>query len=246
MNLTEPVTSLFECLWATWPAASSARIGPWVINGGQGGGQRVSAARRVAEVSAEDIPMAEAAMKELKQVPIFLIRDAEDDALDGMLADRGYMISDPTMFMDTVIAPLLDAPVPPVTAFSIWPPLQIMRELWISAGTDTARLAIMERAEGRKTGLLGRVQDRAAAVGFLGIHEETAMLHALEVAPEFRRKGLARHLVRKAAMEARELGATRLALAVTRANAPAIALYTQLGMAEAGGYHYRVASKTPT
>ena len=41
-------------------------------------------------------------------------------------------------------------------------------------------------------------------------------------------------------------GAATLALAVTRANAPARALYARLGLAEAAAYHYRVAPEGPS
>ena len=69
-----------------------------------------------------------------------------------------------------------------------------------------------------------------------------AMIHAIEVAPEHRRKGGGGLLIRGAASFAAEQDAAWLALAVTEANAPARALYERLGIARAGSYHYRVAS----
>lgn len=117
--------------------------------------------------------------------------------------------------------------------------LAIHAQLWAEAGTGPARLAIMARAPDPKSAFIARIENRAAGVAFCAIHGATAMLHALEVPPAFRRKGVARLMVTGIAHWARTQGAETLALAVTTANAPARALYTGLGMAEAGGYHYR-------
>ena len=51
-------TKLYEVLDATWPAASMARVGPWTIREGAGGGKRVSAA--TAETAWTDGDIAEA------------------------------------------------------------------------------------------------------------------------------------------------------------------------------------------
>ncbi|MER2510561.1 MAG: GNAT family N-acetyltransferase [Amaricoccus sp.] len=50
-------------------------------------------------------------------------------------------------------------------------------------------------------------------------------------------------MVRAACRWAATEGAATLALAVGRANLPAVTLYQRLGMAEAGAYHYRVAAE---
>ena len=98
----------------------------------------------------------------------------------------------------------------------------------------------MQRVAGPKAALLGRIEDRAAGAGFVAIHSGVAMVHGIEILPDWRRKGLAGWMMRRAAVWARENGARRLALAVTRANAPAIALYRGLGFRDAGGYAYFV------
>jgi hypothetical protein len=50
-------------------------------------------------------------------------------------------------------------------------------------------------------------------------------------------------MMQHAAVWAGRQGATHLALAVTRANGGANALYSSLGMEVAGRYHYRMATK---
>lgn len=237
--------TLFECLLATWPPAEVYSAGPWMISRGEGGGQRVSAARAVRPVQPDQIALAETAMREIAQRSLFLIRDHGDTDLDSILAKKGYLISDPTVFFSCPIDRLAGLELPPVSAFSIWPPLQIMRDLWAAGGTGPERVQIMERAGGPKTAILGRSRGRAGGVGFVAMQERTAMVHALEVSPDFRRSGLGTHMLVAAAQWAAAKNARHFALAVTRANAPALALYRGLGMAELGGYHYRVAPTDP-
>ena len=51
---------------------------------------------------------------------------------------------------------------------------------------------------------------------------------------------VARNMMRAAAIWAQNHGATTLALAVTRSNVSANALYSSLGMTVVGYYHYRI------
>jgi len=102
---------------------------------------------------------------------------------------------------------------------------------------------VMDRAPGPKAWLLGRTGDAPAACAFVAAAAGVAMLHGLEVVAPARRRGLGALLVRAAAAWARDAGATTLALAVAEANAPAIALYRGIGMAEAARYHYRLAPR---
>jgi ribosomal protein S18 acetylase RimI-like enzyme len=65
------------------------------------------------------------------------------------------------------------------------------------------------------------------------------MLHALEVAPDLRRQGTARNILRSAATWAQDNGADTLSLVVTAANSGARTLYASLGFQAMGQYHYR-------
>ena len=178
-------------------------------------------------------------MRGLGQAPLFMIRDGEA-ALDAQLAARGCAVVDPT---DGFAAPLsaLDLAVPPrLSAIPAWPPLAIQRDLWAEAGIGPARLAVMDRAEGPKTSLLARMDDRAAGTAFVGLHDGMAMIHALEIHPRFRRRGLGRHMMAGAVHWARAQGARDFGLVVTQANAAAQALYASLGLRRVGHYHYRM------
>lgn len=232
------MTDYYAVLDATWPAAATRRAGPWLIREGQGGGKRVSAATAAGDWTDGDIATAEAAQSALEQPALFMLRP-EDTALDAALAARGYEIVDPVTVYAGPAAPIAAEVPPPISIFTIWPPLEILRDLWAEGGIGPARIAVMERALGPRTAVLGRINDRAAGAAFAAIHDGAAMLHALYVPPEHRRQDVARRIVRGAAIWATEQGADDLCVVVTDANAPANALYRSLGMRAVGRYHYR-------
>ena len=116
-----------------------------------------------------------------------------------------------------------------------------MARIWGAGGVGPGRRAVMARVTGPRTWLLARTGDVPVACAFLALHGDAAMLHALEVEAAHRREGHAARLTRAAAAWARDQGAATLALAVAEANAPAMALYDRLGMAEAARHHYRIA-----
>ncbi len=232
--------AFYALLEATWPPAAARREGPWCIRDGRGGGKRVSAATAEGEWTPADIPAAEAAMAALGQRPLFMIR-AGEAALDAALAARGYGVVDPVVAYAAPCALLAEPAPPPLAAFALWPPLELMRDLWAETGIGPARQAVMARAQGPKAAVLGRVSDRAAGMGFVAIAGDRAMLHALEVLPRVRRRGCASAILRVAAAWAQDHGASGFSLAVTEANAGARALYASLGMQVVGQYHYRMA-----
>ena len=230
-------TRLFAALDATWPPARFVTEGPWTLREGKGGGQRVSAATANSPVSETDIDRAEAGMTALGQTPLFMIRDRDAD-LDAWLNARGYVVVDPVVIYAAPVSALAD-PQPMTAIVPTWPMLAIQRDLWQSAGIGPGRFAVMERAATPRTALLARHRDTPAGVAFLAADGEIAMIHALEVVPSERRSGVAGRAMRAAAHWAAANGADWLALAVTRANEGANALYRHLGMTPAATYHYR-------
>ena len=217
---------------ATWPPERGWRVGPFRLRHGAGGGKRVSAATLEGAWGEADVRAAQAAMA----VPLFRIGPGEE-ALDALLAEWGYHLVDPVVAYARGMADM--EPAPWFAAFPHWPPLQMACDLWAEAGIGPARLAVMARVAGPKAVILGRSQDRPAGVAFAALTGGCVMVHALEVAPDVRRRVVAGGLLRGAADWGRALGASEMALVVTRANGPARALYEKLGMQVVGGYHYR-------
>lgn len=234
--MTLPSTeALFDALDATWPAAATRTVGPWLVRDGQGGGKRVSCASTT-DQDADLAPM-EAAQAALGQPPLVMVR-GDQNRLRSRLENAGYSLKDPTQLYAAPAADLVAEP-PRVTVFTTdWPPLAILREVWAEGGIGPARLKVMDRAKGPKTVLMGRVNDRPGAAAYLAIHDNIAMIHALEVLKTRRRAGLARHMMGVAAKWAQDHGAHTLALAVTQANGPANALYSSLNMRVMGKYTY--------
>ncbi|MGR3501801.1 GNAT family N-acetyltransferase [Pseudaestuariivita sp.] len=220
---------LYDAIDATWPALSKREEDGFFLRDGDGGGQRVSAAT-----------LAQAALPTLQGAPGLIMVRAGEDALDEALECEGYRVKDLTRLYTCRPELLTDVPIPRVTTFCIWEPLQIMRDIWAEGGIGPSRVRVMERAAGPKTGILGRIDDQPAAAAFVAMHEGIAMLHALEVRPAHRRKGLAQWMMRQAAIWAETQEAHTLAILVTEANGPANALYAGLGMRQIGTYHYRI------
>ena len=102
------IETLYGVIDATWAPAAMTQAGPWTIREGQGGGQRVSAATANGPVTEAHLPEAEEAMRALGQTPLFMIRKG-DDALDTMLAGRGYKVVDPVNLWIGKAQPLADA-----------------------------------------------------------------------------------------------------------------------------------------
>lgn len=236
--MTPTLPQLYDVIDGTWPAAETRMLGPVLLRRGAGGGQRVSAATARGPLSDTDIAAAEAAMQAMDQPRLFQIRDA-DDAFDTALNARGYRIVDPVNIYVAPVDTLVTQRPPPVTTFCLWEPLAIQIDIWAKAGIGPARLAVMARAKGPKTAILGRINDHPGGTAFVALHDNTAMVHAVEVLPHQRKQGMAGWFMRQAAIWAMQHGGTHLAVVCTTGNVGANALYASLGMALVGQYHYR-------
>ena len=235
-------SDIHAVMQVTWPPAATTHTGPWTIRDGRGGGKRVSAATASAPVSTSDIALAESAMAALNQASLFMIR-AQDADLDHMLATRGYAILDPVNLYCCPINTLTDTPPAKMSAFTIWPPLAIMHELWAQSGIGPARTAVMNRTRGAKCAILARIKSRPAGAAFVAVHRQIAMIHAIEVTKSLRRNGAGINIMRAAARWAQDQGAHYFSVLVTDANAAAKALYSKSGMTVVGHYHYRMMQK---
>ena len=84
------------------------------------------------------------------------------------------------------------------------------------------------------------------AIGRVAGAGDWAGLTAIEVAPEYRRQGLAVAITATLAARAATCGFPKLYLQVSDDNTAARALYRRLGFTDHHGYHYRVAPVQPT
>ncbi|WP_299564831.1 GNAT family N-acetyltransferase [uncultured Sulfitobacter sp.] len=239
--MSPDAAQLYGVTEATWPPARTWSAGVWTLRDGAGGGKRASAATARGPVTDADIPQAEAAMREIGQHPLFMIR-AGDSALDSLLDARGYARIDEVVMYTLPISQLTDKPMPRVTCFPIWEPLAIMLEIWAAGGIGPARIAVMERAA-VKTGILARWNEKPAGVAFAAVHDSVVMVHAVEVLDQQRRLGVAEWMMRAAAFWGADQGASHVCVLCAVQNTAARALYTKLGFTETGRYHYRQLSE---
>ncbi|MCT4556041.1 MAG: GNAT family N-acetyltransferase [Pelagimonas sp.] len=247
MTNSPSAEQLMQVVDGTWPAAAMVEAGPWILREGRGGGKRVSATTLRGDLADswtdDDLQAAEKAMALMDQPALFMIRPglgAAEQALDQALDARGYQVVDPVNIYVIPAQALCDLPIPRVTAFNIWEPLAIMREIWEKGGIGAARQRVMDRAKGPKTGIFGRITDKPAGSAFCAMDQGIAMVHAVEVTEPCRRKGLAAWMMRSAAFWARDNGADWLSVICTTENDAANGLYRALGMDLAGQYHYRL------
>ena len=229
-------TRLQRAIEATWPPARAWREGPWTFRDGAGGGKRVSAATAEGPVDSGDVARALSAFRAQGAIPLFQVRDG-DAGLDPLLDAAGLSLIDPVTLYAAAVAPI--ARPGAVTVASGRAPTDGQRALWLRCGIGPGRIAVMARVPEPSACLSLPEGDHPTGVLFAACDADLAMIHALEVAPDVRRQGLGRHLIRAAAAWATDRGARHLGLVVLSANAPARALYASLGMAAVGQYHYR-------
>lgn len=221
----------------SWPAAEYRDVGGFRIGRGFGGGGRISSARALEDWSEDDIPAAIAVHRDWDQ-PVLFRAMQDDTALQQALRRAGLTPRQPTAVMQAATADLANAELPYLSTIPSWPPLAVQREIWESGNIAPARQAAMDRVTLPKMSILGRNKDWPVAAAFLAWAGDVAMIHAIEVAPNARRQGMGEWVVRGAARIARDAGASRLALAVTQANQPAVSLYHKLGFTTVGVYDY--------
>lgn len=234
---------LLDLLEASWPPAERRALGGWTLRRGGGGGSRVSSVRVAGE---PDRPLDAALAAVVAQArgwgqPALVQIGPQDAALDHALDERGWTRRDPTRLLAAPATAVAAKGVGGRMVVRVRTPVALVENLWTEGGVDAARRACMARVTAQKETLLLREADRPAALVFVAAPGPVAMLHALHVAPRFRRRGVGAAATAAAAQVALEMGAETLALAVTEANAPARAFYAALGFRDAGGYHYRAA-----
>ncbi|MEM7190044.1 MAG: GNAT family N-acetyltransferase [Pseudomonadota bacterium] len=231
---------LMQVLAATWPAAETLESDGWRLRRGDGGGQRVSAAVWAGQGApgAAEIAEAGAAMRKWGQKPLFQV--ADDPDADAALHTAGFALRDTTVLYSAPSAALTGEAAHIAAAYRATFAPAILEGVWDAGGIGPSRRAVMARAAGPSVYLMSRVGDRPCAGAFLAVDGDIAMIHAIEVLPNYRRHGAARLLIEAGARFAVDHGASWMSLAVTEANAPARALYEKLGMTAVATYHYRV------
>ena len=228
-----------------WPGTETHRLGGWTLRAARGFTNR---ANSVLPDGDPGLPL-DQALERVRAwyagfgLPATVQTDTEDP-LDGELAARGWAPHASALFQTGPLAPLVDDPA--VAAAGVL----LSREPgpdWLAryrrvtdpelAGTALAVLtggpsvwfATVPGADGEPPAAIGRCAVDGRWVG----------LAALEVTPEYRRRGLARAVTAALARAAADEGAELAYLQVEPDNAAAIRLYERLGFRTHHRYHYR-------
>lgn len=232
-------SSIFETIDLTWPAKEFLELPEWKLRKSIKGGKRVSAATAIGKSGIPAIQFVENTLAEWRQDKLFMIK-AGENSLDEALKERGYCIVDPTNIWSISAEALSMQQIPSVTAFSIFPPLAIQREIWTANGIDASRIEIMKRVKTPKTTIFGRINAKPAACAFVSVANKIAMVHALIVDHKCRRQGMGKFVMQKIGAWASELGAKNVVVLCTKKNQSANNFYKSLGMKVTGEYHYRL------
>ena len=232
-------SSIFETIDLTWPAKEFLELPEWKLRKSIKGGKRVSAVTAIGKSGIPAIQFVENTLEEWCQDKLFMIK-AGENSLDEALKERGYCIVDPTNIWSISAEALSMQQIPPVTAFSIFPPLAIQREIWTANGIDTSRIEIMDRVKTPKTTIFGRINAKPAASAFVAVSNKIAMVHALIVDHKFQRQGMGKHVMQKVGVWAHQQGAESVVVLCTKQNQSANNFYKILGMEVIGEYHYRL------
>ncbi|KAB2346425.1 GNAT family N-acetyltransferase [Actinomadura rudentiformis] len=221
---------------AAWPAPFSQDMAGWRLRHAGGVTKRANSVLPLGDPGPVDaaIERAERFYAELGLPTVFSVSGRACPAeLDGMLADRGYALVDPTLAMIREIGEGGGGVAVDDTPSREW------LDLWWSVdGRYPEQLPMAEKI---LTGVpAGYVMLDGVAVGRGVVQGEWLGIYSMAVAPEARRRGLARRVLRALLEWGSGRGCTRAYLLVVEENAAARALYASEGFEVAGGYHYRV------
>jgi ribosomal protein S18 acetylase RimI-like enzyme len=228
-----------------WPPAEAEPHDGWVLRAtGTGIGRRVNSVAPLARGTLpleQNVATAATFYRHRGLPPTFKLTDAAlPENLDEYLAERGFRVDAPVLIMTRALGPG-GAPIPHLPAEPA--PEWLAVNAAVPSHYGAAPEAFLE--------LLGRIRPpaafathhtggEAAAIGMAVADGEWVGLFEIGTVPEHRRRGRATAVVEDLMAWGAGRGARTAYLQVMEENAPARALYEDLGFAEAYRYWYRV------
>ena len=223
----------------TWPPEQVIHFDDWTIRISDGAGKRASAISLEGTWEETSFRKLKDLLRKLGKSEIFMIYQP-DSLFEKELNKLNYQVFDKSYIFEIPVTELIKSKPPPISMFSIWPPLHIQKELWNSNGIGWQRQSVMNRASQIKTSILGRWSDNPVASAFIAKSGNVAFLHALVVDENFRQQGVAKALMRHAGQWAHKHNCSKLMVVTTEANVAATSLYTSLEFQLVNKYHYRI------
>lgn len=239
-----------------WPALHQAMLDGWVLRFTRGFTKRANSVTPLypsSQAPFAKVRYCEDLYAREGQRTIFRMTSVtEHDALDELLANRGYETIDPTQVLHRSLRPgEFDVPgaftvVPLATFLAAYAGFQ-QPDIDASAARSAADLhrALLGAIRGETVFGSLAVDGHPVACGIAVVEREVAGLFDIVVHPRCRRRGHGRALVEGLLGRASELGAQTAYLQVLDANAAARRLYGTLGFEPLYEYHYRVSKQAP-
>jgi GNAT superfamily N-acetyltransferase len=233
---------LGELVAGAWPAPVTKDMGGWLLRHADGVTKRANSVLPLGDPGdvGAAVDRAERFYTELGLPTVFSGDvQARPQGIDGFLEGRGYELVDPTIAMATD----LSGPYEPDGVEIAEAPSGRWLDLWWSVdGRYDHQLPMAEKI---LTGVpAGYASLDGVAVGRGVPQGEWLGVYAMAVAPDARRRGLGRRVLRALLGWGREQGCRSAYLVVVERNTPARAMYASAGFTEAGRYHYRVKNVT--
>ena len=232
-------SEFLKLLEDTWPPGEVIHFDNWTIRISNGAGKRASAISLEGVWEEASFIRLKKFLKRLGKSEIFMIYQS-GSLFEKELNKLNYQVFDKSCIFEISVSELIKNEPPPISMFSIWPPLEIQKQLWNSNGIGWQRQAVMNRANQIKTSILARWNDNPVASAFIAKSGNVAFLHALVVDQNFRRQGVAKALMRHAGQWANKNNCSRLMVVTTEENAAANGLYSSLEFQLVNKYHYRI------
>jgi ribosomal protein S18 acetylase RimI-like enzyme len=239
----------------TWPGTETEPLGDWLLRAAEGFTGRANSALTTGDPGMP-LPQAAAHIRRWYTArgltPMASVSypasQPERNPLDRFLADQGWTLRDEATVI--VMTQSSTAASPAAAALPVrlddqpgddWLALYHFRgqpdlpPVARTILTSAPWQAFASARDGDRTVAIGRV----AGAGSNGAH--WAGLTAIEVHPDYRRRGLAAAVTTALIAQAAQRGARRVFLQVEDDNQAALALYRRLGFTTHHAYHYRVA-----
>lgn len=243
----EDIGRLEEVAALGWPAPETRRLGGWLLRAGEGWTGR---ANSVLPLGKPDRPLDEA-LAEVRDwyagrslAPRFQLPLPLCAGLDGELADRDWPAYNPTLVrvadVQRVLAAGAAATGLPAPGLQTRPDARWLAAYHYRGGGALPPVAarIMSAAADPVFATL-RIGGSVAGIARAVVDDGWCGITALEILPDWRRRGVGRHLVGAMVSWAAGRGALRVYLQVAEDNAPAHAMCNRLGFVTSHCYHYR-------
>jgi GNAT superfamily N-acetyltransferase len=238
---------------AGWPAEETAALGPWMLRATRGYSHRANSVRTAAR-AVDPLPWEELISRaedfyRTRSLPaIFQISPASlPTDLDQLLAMRGYARERQSQVWAADVHEVLQL-TPHASNRGIVVRSEEPNPGWLSCAVDESigkailREQICRRIPKPKTFLGMEVNGKLAARGQGVCHAGLSWIYCMATEPDFRKQGLASHLIHQIARWADFQGSRRLFLQVMNENGDAMRLYGRTGFQRVYDYHYRARS----